>query len=171
MSARGAPSGAIRRWRRFAQVVGVRLHYVERGSGTPLVMRHGVGSMATELMLSPLFSFAAARYRVIAVDRPGYGYSTRPRGRLWTPQAQATLVRQLLVQLGVERPVVFGHGYGALVALSLALAYPTALRGLVLAAGYFFPTKRLDLPRAGHMVHHTDPRRVFQAIEAAARQV
>lgn len=131
---------------RFVEVDGVRLHYVERGEGPPLLMLHGLGSMVEELVLSPLFELAAARYRVIAVDRPGYGYSSRPRGRWWGPQAQAALFHRLLGELGIERPVLLGHSFGALVALALALEHPAALKGVVLASGYYFPTGRLDVP-------------------------
>jgi len=111
---------------RFVEVDGVRLHYVERGEGPPLLMLHGLGSMVEELALSPLFELAAARYRVIAVDRPGYGYSSRPRGRWWGPQAQAALFHRLLGELGIERPVLLGHSFGALVALALAAPHHLA---------------------------------------------
>jgi pimeloyl-ACP methyl ester carboxylesterase len=131
---------------RFVEVDGVRLHYVERGEGPPLVMLHGNGSMIQELMLSGLFTLAAARYRLIAFDRPGHGHSERPRGRWLGPRSQAVLLRKALAQIGVERPIVFGHSFGATVAAAFALAFPTAARALVLASGYYFPTGRLDMP-------------------------
>ena len=130
----------------FIDVDGVRVHYVARGEGPPLVMLHGLGSMVQEMMLSGLYELAAARYRVIVVDRPGYGHSTRPRHKWWGPRAQAALVRELLLRLGIERPIVLGHSFGATVALELALDYPAAVRSVVLAAGYYFPTARLDVP-------------------------
>ena len=131
---------------RFLEIDGVRLHYLERGAGPPLVMLHGLGSMVQELALSPLFELAAARYRVIAIDRPGYGHSSRPRRRWWGPRAQAELLHRMLAQLGIERPLLLGHSFGALVALEMALAHPMTLRGVVLASGYYFPTARADLP-------------------------
>jgi pimeloyl-ACP methyl ester carboxylesterase len=131
---------------RFVEIEGVRLHYVERGEGPPLVMLHGQGSMVEELALSPLFALAASRYRVIAVDRPGYGHSSRPRGRWWGPQAQAHLIHRMLAALGVERPLLLGHSFGALVALALALEHPASLKGVVLASGCYFPTTRIDVP-------------------------
>ncbi len=79
-------------------------------------------------------------------DRPGFGYSTRPRSRIWTPLAQAELLQKALDQLGVERPVVLGHSWGTLVAVALALQFPARVRGLVLTSGYYFPTARLDVP-------------------------
>jgi pimeloyl-ACP methyl ester carboxylesterase len=131
---------------RFMDVEGVRIHYLERGEGPPLVMLHGYGSMIQELRLSGLYELAARRYRVILLDRPGYGYSSRPRRSWWGPRAQAALLRSMLVRLGIERPILFAHSFGTLVALAYALEYPATTRSLVLASGYYFPTARLDVP-------------------------
>ena len=74
---------------RFVEVDGVRLHYVERGSGEPLVLLHGNGSMIQDFETSGLVDMAAKSYRVIVFDRPGYGHSERPRSTIWTAEAQA----------------------------------------------------------------------------------
>ena len=65
----------------FLEVNGVRLHYVERGSGRPLVLLHGNGSMIQDFELAGLIDLAARKYRVIVFDRPGFGHSSRPRTR------------------------------------------------------------------------------------------
>jgi len=129
---------------RFLDVDGVRLHYVERGSGTPLVLVHGLGSMIDDFVLSGLFARAAEHYRVIAIDRPGYGHSSRPRQRRWTPFAQAALLHAALRQLDVDRPLLLGHSLGASVAVAYALRHP--VERLVLASGLYYPTPRLDAP-------------------------
>ena len=64
---------------RFIDIDGVRLHYVERGSGRPLVLLHGNGSMIQDFESSGLIDLAAKDYRVIVFDRPGFGHSLRPR--------------------------------------------------------------------------------------------
>jgi pimeloyl-ACP methyl ester carboxylesterase len=130
----------------FIHVDGVRLHYVDRGVGQPVVLLHGNGAMAQDFDLSGVLDIAAQRYRVIAFDRPGYGYSTRPRGRLWTPEAQAQVIYEALARLGVERPIVVGHSWGTLVAIALAMLHPAEVKSLVLMSGYYFPTMRLDVP-------------------------
>ncbi|MDW4761789.1 alpha/beta hydrolase, partial [Escherichia coli] len=79
---------------------------------------------------------AARKYRVIAFDRPGFGHSARPRGTIWTPQAQAELIHRALKQIGIPRAAVVGHSWGASVALALAMEYPKTVAGLVLASGY-----------------------------------
>ena len=131
---------------RFLHVDGARLHYLEGGFGNSVVMLHGLGSMVEDFQLSGLFSLAAERHRAIAFDRPGYGYSERPRGTRWTPLAQARLLRAALEKLGVERPVIVAHSWSTLVALAYALEYPNEVRGLVLLSGYYFPTLRYDAP-------------------------
>ncbi len=134
---------------RFVEVHGVRLHYVERGSGSPVVLLHGNGVMAQDWEVSGVLDGLAAEHRVIAFDRPGYGYSERPRGTVWTPVAQAELIHAALAQLGMVRPTVIGHSWGTLVALALALGHPADVERLVLLSGYYFPSLRLDVPLQG----------------------
>jgi pimeloyl-ACP methyl ester carboxylesterase len=129
----------------FLDVQGVRLHYVEHGRGEPLVLLHGNGSMIQDFGSSGLISMAGEKYRVIAFDRPGFGHSSRPRGRMWTPQAQADLIREALQRIGIDRAIVLGHSWGASVAASLALRHPETVSGLVLASGYYFPSARADV--------------------------
>ena len=132
---------------RALEVDGVRLHYVERGDGPQtVVLLHGNGSMLQDFLLSGLVDRLAARHRVILFDRPGFGHSTRPKGRLWGPAAQAELMLNAIDRLGLRRPVVAGHSWGALVALAMGLRRPEALRSLVLISGYYNPTLRLDVP-------------------------
>jgi pimeloyl-ACP methyl ester carboxylesterase len=130
----------------FLTVRGVRLHYVERGQGVPLVLLHGNGSMVRDFATSGLLDRAARSYRVIVFDRPGYGHSERPRTRVWTAAAQAGLIYDALQELGIERPIVLGHSWGVFVALRLALAHPDYVRSLILLSGYYYPTPRLDVP-------------------------
>jgi pimeloyl-ACP methyl ester carboxylesterase len=147
----------------FVVVDGVRLHYLERGTGMPLVLLHGNGSMIADFTASGLFDRAAVRYRVIAFDRPGYGHSARPRGRIWDAAAQAELIHDALRQLGVERAIVLGHSWGCSVAMALALDYPDLAAGLVLLGGYYYAVPRFDalilslaaLPILGDVLRYT----------------
>jgi len=148
---------------RFVEVDGVRLHYVERGSGEPLVLLHGNGSMIQDFETSGLIDMAAKSYRVIVFDRPGYGHSERPRSTIWTAEAQADLIHEALARLGVSRAIVLGHSWGASVAVALALKYERMVKALVLASGYYYPTVRADVvalsgpavPVLGDIVRHT----------------
>lgn len=147
----------------IVEVDGVDLHYIERGEGPPVVLLHGNGVSLQDFIASGLVDTLARRHRVIAFDRPGFGFSARPRSRRWTPQAQAALLRQALTRLGVEQPVIVGHSFGTIVALAMAIGAPDAVSGLVLVSGYYYPTKRPDvwlnlagtLPLLGDMLRYT----------------
>src|SRR4051812_12154977 len=149
----------------FVQCDGLSLHYIDRGdSRAPcVVLLHGNGTMIQDLTISGLVDRLARHSRVVCIDRPGFGHSPRPRSTIWTPLAQAELLAIALNQLGVRDPVVFGHSWGTLVALALALRKDYPIRGLVLASGYYFPTARLDfwimsgpaIPLFGDLLRYT----------------
>jgi pimeloyl-ACP methyl ester carboxylesterase len=148
---------------RFLEVDGVRLHYVALGDGPPLVLLHGNGSMIADFASSGLLHAAAREFRVIAFDRPGFGHSTRPRGRVWSAEAQADLLHAALSRLGATPALVLGHSWGASVATALGLNHPQSVSGLVLVSGYYFPTFRPDMallsgpavPVLGDLARHT----------------
>ncbi|HEY8101485.1 MAG TPA: alpha/beta hydrolase [Burkholderiaceae bacterium] len=148
---------------KFIEVDGIRLHYVEHGTGTPLVLLHGNGAMAEDFEISGLPEAAAAQHRVIIFDRPGYGYSDRPQDRKWTPLEQARLLHKASQQLGIDRPIVLGHSWGTLVAIAWALEFPEDVGGLVLLSGYYYPSMRPDtkllatpaLPIIGTLMRYT----------------
>ncbi len=142
---------------------GVRLHYVDEGNGPVVVLLHGNGVLLQDYEASGVLDLAAKDQRVIAFDRPGFGYSNRPRSRVWTPIEQAKVISQALEQLGIERAVVVGHSWGTLVALAMALEHPRLVSGLVLLSGYYYGTARPDvvpgsipaIPVIGELVAHT----------------
>ncbi|HEX2338830.1 MAG TPA: alpha/beta hydrolase [Hyphomicrobiaceae bacterium] len=157
---------------RFVTVEGVRLHYVEKGSGPPVVFLHGNGAMLEDMLISGVFDHTATAYRAFAFDRSGFGHSERPHDRHWTAAAQASLFAKTFAALGLVRPIVVGHSWGTLVALALALNHPQSTGGLVLASGYYFPTSRSDvalfsppaLPVLGDVISYTVAPLIGEAI-------
>jgi pimeloyl-ACP methyl ester carboxylesterase len=129
----------------FIDVDGVRLHYSDRGTGQPVVLIHGNVVTGDDYNLSGVAERLLKTHRVIIFDRPGFGHSNRPRGPAWTAIRQAELLHRALKQIGVYRPIVVGHSWGTLVALSLAVRHPTDTAGLVLISGYYFWTLRPDV--------------------------
>lgn len=146
----------------FITVDGVRLHYFSKGQGPTVVLLHGNGVIAEDFLHTGLFDQLAENHRVIAFDRPGFGYSERPRTTVWTPAAQARLIAAALEQLGVQQAVVLAHSWATLVAISMGLQQPQLVSGLVLASGYYYPSLRLDvlsatpaIPLIGDLLSHT----------------
>lgn len=118
----------------FVVVDGVRVHYVTAGSGPDLVLIHGASGNTRDFTFE-IMAALSDRYRVIAFDRPGMGYTGRinPEGAD-TIFDQADVLQAAAAALGVERPLVFGHSYGGSVALAWALRHPEAMAGLTLSA-------------------------------------
>jgi pimeloyl-ACP methyl ester carboxylesterase len=126
----------------FIEVDGVRLHYLRKGNGPPVVLIHGNVVTNEDWVLSGIMDRVARHHTVFAFDRPGFGYSDRPPGSMWTAEHQANLLLEALAQLGVEMPIVVGHSWGAIVALEMGLQGGAS--GLVLLAGYYQQTMRYD---------------------------
>jgi pimeloyl-ACP methyl ester carboxylesterase len=140
---RRPPNGA------FVEVDGIRLHYTDRGRGSPVVLIHGNMVAGDDYDTSGVAEILLKNHRVIIFDRPGFGHSERPRGRIWTANKQADLLHKALEQLGVVRPVVVGHSWGAIVALAIAVRYEADTAGVVALSGYYYWTWRPDVLLVG----------------------
>jgi len=117
---------------------GIRLHYVEKGEGSPIVLIHGASTSLIDFHAS-IFEPLARHHRAIAVDRPGYGYSQRPSGEWPDPLYQAQLIRGALSRLDIEKPILVGHSWSGSVVLAYLLAFPEDVAGGVLLAGGSHP--------------------------------
>ena len=113
----------------FAEVDGVRLHYQEKGVGTPLVLLHGFSS--STYSWKDVFEPLSKNFRVIAVDLKGFGFSGKPDGD-YTRRAQAALIAHLLDYLKIEKAWLCGNSMGGEVSLNLALQNPQRVAGLIL---------------------------------------
>src|SRR5262249_13900883 len=73
-------------------------------------------------------------FRVIAIDRPGSGYSKRAPGTSAALTVQGDLIAKFTHAMGLERPLVVGHSFGGATALAMALDHPQCAGGLALIA-------------------------------------
>ena len=110
---------------------GVRLHYVDVGSGPVILMLHGLASQLQTFTYA-LTTLLKDRYRLIVIDRPGAGYSDPAASA--SLEAQAALFSAFLRALDVDRALVVGHSLGGALALALALDHPEQVAGLALIA-------------------------------------
>lgn len=133
----------------FIDVPGARLHYVDLGprDAPVLVMVHGLMGQLRNFSHS-LAERLTGDYRVILVDRPGWGHSAVHGARPGILQ-QAAVVAALIEALALDRPLVVGHSLGGAVALALGFDRPELVRGLALIAPLSQPVKRAPKPFLG----------------------
>src|SRR4051812_1873587 len=129
---------------RFVEVAGGRLHVVEmappgREPEATVLLLHGASGSSGDPMTA-LGERLARRFRVVAVDRPGSGWSDRVGGAgAASPATQARVIRAALREIGIERAIVVGHSWAGALALNLALDHADVVSGLVLLAPVSHP--------------------------------
>jgi pimeloyl-ACP methyl ester carboxylesterase len=117
---------------RYATVNGVRLHYVEGGSGMPLICLPGWPQ--TWYSYHPVATELAKTYRVIIVDIRGMGSSEKPESG-YDKKTMATDILELIQQLGLTKVHIMGHDIGGMVAMSFAFNYPEFTEKLIVLDG------------------------------------
>ncbi|MGA7704623.1 MAG: alpha/beta hydrolase [Solirubrobacteraceae bacterium] len=138
---------------KFLQLAGVKLRYLERPGREPAVLLiHGLPGTAEDFEdVTPLIG-----RRTIAIDRPGYGFST---GGYFPFSRQLQAVHETIEKLHLGHPILVGHSYGGTISLAYAERHPGELKGLVLVDA-----------AAGHCARHDNAftraqARFIQAIE------
>src|SRR6266478_4577979 len=124
------------------EVAGASLNIVDIGprdaAGPPVVMIHGASSNL-EIMRQPLGGRLAEKHRVILIDRPGHGWSTRARLDDSTPAIQGRMIDGALEKLGVGPVILVVHSWSGALGARMALDYPRRVAGLVMLAPVAYP--------------------------------
>jgi pimeloyl-ACP methyl ester carboxylesterase len=124
------------------EVAGATLHVLDLGprdaAGPPVVMIHGASSNL-EVMRQPLGERLAQNHRVILIDRPGHGWSTRARLEDSTPAIQAGMIDEALAKLGIGPAILVVHSWSGALGARMALDYPQRVAGLVMLAPVAYP--------------------------------
>ena len=110
---------------RFFDSAGVRIHYVEQGTGEPVVLIHGYTVDLNEQWIATgVFPALASSYRVIALDARGHGLSEKPHERsAYGPEMGLDIIR-LLDHLGIRRAHIVGYSMGAHIVAQLVTTHP-----------------------------------------------
>jgi pimeloyl-ACP methyl ester carboxylesterase len=106
---------------------GLRIRYLERPGGGPAVLLiHGLPGTAEDFnLVTPLL----AGRRTIAIDRPGFGFSS---GGYFPFSRQLQAVQEVIEKLHLGRVILVGHSYGGAISLAFAEDHPGEVGGLVL---------------------------------------
>lgn len=120
---------------RFVVVDGHNLHYVESGSGPPLILISG--SVATYRVWNPLIASLSSYRRVLAIESLGNGDSDKPSFRFnYSFSEQAVLIKKFMHQLEIEKADLIGICYGGTVALQFAKKYPNLTNKVIVIEGF-----------------------------------
>ncbi|MEH7126045.1 alpha/beta hydrolase [Bacillus sp. JJ1773] len=123
---------------KFITVDHYKLHYISEGTGQPVVFLHG-GMLSSRDFTDVVHLAAKQGYHAIAFDRPGYGYSKRPKNEEITPITQAKIIHKALKELGINQPIILvGHSWSGAMTLSYALQFKDKVAGIVLLAGAMY---------------------------------
>jgi len=125
---------------RMIEVSGGTLHVVDigpRDAGLPIVLLHGASSNLE--VMRPLGERLAKTHRVILIDRPGHGWSTRVSLAASTPGPQARMIEEALQKLGVQGAIFVTHSWSGALGARIALDHPAIVAGLVMLAPAAYP--------------------------------
>src|SRR5512133_3021901 len=92
-----------------------RMHYIDEGHGSPIVMVHGTPTWS--FLYRHLVKRLAADYRCLAPDNLGFGLSNKPAGWSYTPQAHADNLRAFIESLGLRDVTLVVHDFGGPIGL------------------------------------------------------
>jgi pimeloyl-ACP methyl ester carboxylesterase len=151
---------------RMIEVAGASLNVLDIGprdaAGPPVVMVHGASSNL-EVMRQPLGERLARNHRVILIDRPGHGWSTRARTEDSTPAIQGKMIDEALQALGVGSAIFVVHSWSGALGARMALDFPERVAGLVMLAPVAYPwrggvgwyNKVVTMPVIGPLLAYT----------------
>ena len=109
-----------------------------RGDAPPVILIHGAAGNVRDWTFGITERLAAKR-RVVAMDRPGFGYSERQGEKAWRPARQAAQLREAARAMEIQKPILVGHSWGASVALAWAEDAPEEVSGVIAVSGVTQP--------------------------------
>ena len=101
----------------IAEIDGLQIHYLDEGSGSPVLLLHGWGCNCGHW--APLTEALKESHRVIVPDIPGFGESSEPP-EVWGIEEYATFFEKFMKAIGVEYPAIAGHSNGGRIGIVLA---------------------------------------------------
>ena len=113
----------------LVQTADLRMHYLQRGTGDPVVLIHGFPE--TSYSWRHQLAALSEHYAVFAPDTRGFGQTDKP-GTCVTRQILAQDVINFMDALGIERAAIVGHDWGGIIAFKLAIDWPHRVTRLAL---------------------------------------
>jgi len=116
----------------FLDIKGQRVHYKLTGQGKAIILLHGWGGSLD--VFKALHHSLEPHFKVIAIDLPGFGKSPEP-STAWGTEEYATMVKDFLEALKIEKPILVGHSYGGRLIIRLGSMIEVSKNILIGSAG------------------------------------
>ena len=116
---------------KLTKVEGGKIHWIDEGSGPPVVLIHGLGGNLHNFTYA-LTDKLTKDFRVVAIDRPGCGWSERDGPDRAALTVQASMIAEFIQSENLGKPLVVGHSLGGAIAETLALNHPDYVGALAL---------------------------------------
>lgn len=126
----------VSRW--FESSVGP-IHYVDEGSGRPLLLLHGNPDWS--FLYRKIIIGLRDRFRCVALDYPGFGLSIHPVSYGYSPEEHAGIVNELVEHLNLRDMIVMGQDWGGPIGMDVASRSPERVAGLVMGNTWFWPAR------------------------------
>jgi haloalkane dehalogenase len=121
----------------YAEIDGVSVHYVDEGTGPPLLLLHG--NPTWSFLYRELIKGLRDRYRCIAPDHPGFGLSRAGPGYGYTPREQAAVLEQLVAQLDLSGVTMMVQDWGGPIGFAAATRHPERFAAFVIGNTWAWP--------------------------------
>jgi haloalkane dehalogenase len=126
---------------RWLEVDGTRIHYVDEGSGPPILMLHG--NPTWSFLYRKVIAGLSDRFRCLALDYPGFGLSDRPDDYGYTAAEHSAVVGSVIDQLGLEDFIVMCQDWGGPIGLGAASERAERVAGVVAMNTWYWPADRV----------------------------
>jgi haloalkane dehalogenase len=124
---------------RYADVAGSRVHYVDEGTGPPLLLLHG--NPTWSFLYRDIITGLRDRYRCIAVDYPGFGLSSVAAGYRFTPAEHAGVLERLVERLGLSDVTMMVQDWGGPIGFAVATRHPERFAAFVIGTTWAWPKR------------------------------
>jgi haloalkane dehalogenase len=121
----------------YADIDGARVHYVDEGSGPPLLLLHG--NPTWSFLYRELIKALSDRFRCIAPDYPGFGLSTAPPGYGYTPAEHARVLEQLILRLDLHGVTMMVQDWGGPIGFAAATRHPDRFARFIVGNTWAWP--------------------------------
>jgi haloalkane dehalogenase len=124
-----------------ADIDGARVHYVDEGSGPPLLLLHG--NPTWSFLYRDIINDLRDRFRCIAPDHPGFGLSSAPPGYGYTPAEHARVLEQLVTQLDLHEVTMMVQDWGGPIGFAVATRQADRFAAFVIGNTWAWPKSDL----------------------------